>query len=149
MSPIDELDKKIIQEMGKGINSYEALAQKCNVTRSTIYRRINRLEEMQVITRQTRVVLDFEKLDRIAVAVGINVAQKDEQNVIDALKACAEVKMMWRTYGAHNLILVIICSKGDEGNKINKMRALLEEFTVKSVDMCVGFDWEKMDMTPF
>ena len=135
--------------MGKGINSYEALAQKCNVTRSTIYRRINRLEEMQVITRQTRVVLDFEKLDRIAVAVGINVAQKDEQNVIDALKACAEVKMMWRTYGAHNLILVIICSKGDEGNKINKMRALLEEFTVKSVDMCVGFDWEKMDMTPF
>jgi DNA-binding Lrp family transcriptional regulator len=149
LSPIDELDKKIIQEMGKGINSYEALAQKCNVTRSTIYRRINRLEEMQVITRQTRVVLDFEKLDRIAVAVGINVAQKDEQNVIDALKACAEVKMMWRTYGAHNLILVIICSKGDEGNKINKLRALLEEFTVKSVDMCVGFDWEKMDMTPF
>ena len=149
MSPIDELDKKIIQEMGKGINSYEALAQKCNVTRSTIYRRINRLEEMQVITRQTRVVLDFEKLDRIAVAVGINVAQKDEQNVIDALKACAEVKMMWRTYGAHNLILVIICGKGDEGNKINKLRALLEEFTVKSVDMCVGFGWEKMDMTPF
>jgi DNA-binding Lrp family transcriptional regulator len=149
LSPIDELDKKIIQEMGKGINSYEALAQKCNVTRSTIYRRINRLEEMQVITRQTRVVLDFEKLDRIAVAVGINVAQKDEQNVIDALKACAEVKMMWRTYGAHNLILVIICGKGDEGNKINKLRALLEEFTVKSVDMCVGFGWEKMDMTPF
>ena len=135
--------------MGKGINSYEALAQKCNVTRSTIYRRINRLEEMQVITRQTRVVLDFEKLDRIAVAVGINVAQKDEQNVIDALKACAEVKMMWRTYGAHNLILVIICGKGDEGNKINKLRALLEEFTVKSVDICVGFGWEKMDMTPF
>lgn len=135
--------------MGKGINSYEALAQKCNVTRSTIYRRVNRLEEAHVITRQTRVILDFEKLDRIVVAVGINVAQKDEQKVIDALKECAEVKMMWRTYGAHNLILVIICSKGDEGNKINKLRGLLEEFTVKSVDMCVGFGWEKMDMTPF
>jgi DNA-binding Lrp family transcriptional regulator len=146
---IDELDKKIIQEMGKGINSYEALAQKCNVTRSTIYRRVNRLEEAHVITRQTRVILDFEKLDRIVVAVGISVAQKDEQKVIDALKECAEVKMMWRTYGAHNLILVIICSKGDEGNKINKLRGLLEEFTVKSVDMCVGFGWEKMDMTPF
>jgi DNA-binding Lrp family transcriptional regulator len=146
---IDELDKKIIQEMGKGINSYEALAKKCNVTRSTIYRRVTRLEEMKVITRQTRVVLDFEKLDRIAVAVGINVAQKDEQKVIDALKNCDEVKMMWRTYGSHNLILIIICSKGDEGNKINKLRALLEEFTMKSVDICVGFGWEKMDMTPF
>lgn len=149
MPPIDDLDKKIIQEMGKGINSYEALAQKCNVTRSTIYRRVNRLEEIKVITRQTRVILDFEKLGRIAVAVGINVAQKDEQKVIDALKKREEVKMMWRTYGAHNLILILICSKGDEGNKINKLRALLEEFTVKSVDICVGFGWEKMDITPF
>jgi DNA-binding Lrp family transcriptional regulator len=149
LPPIDELDKKIIQEMGKGINSYEALGKKCNVTRSTIYRRVTRLEEMKVITRQTRVILDFEKLDRIAVAIGINVAQKDEQKVIDALKKCDEVKMMWRTYGSHNLILIIICSKGDEGNEINKLRALLEEFTVKSVDICVGFGWEKMDMTPF
>jgi DNA-binding Lrp family transcriptional regulator len=149
LPPIDDLDKKIIQEMGQGINSYEALAQKCNVTRSTIYRRVNRLEEMKVITRQTRVILDFEKLGRIAVAVGINVAQKDEQKVIDALKKREEVKMMWRTYGAHNLILILICSKGDEGNKINKLRALLEEFTVKSVDICVGFGWEKMDITPF
>jgi DNA-binding Lrp family transcriptional regulator len=149
LPPIDELDKKIIQEMGKGINSYEALVKKCNVTRSTIYRRVTRLEEMKVITRQTRVILDFEKLDRIAVAIGINVAQKDEQKVIDALKKCDEVKMMWRTYGSHNLILIIICSKGDEGKEINKLRALLEEFTVKSVDICVGFGWEKMDMTPF
>jgi DNA-binding Lrp family transcriptional regulator len=149
LPPLDELDKKIIQEMGKGINSYEALAQKCNVTRSTIYRRVTRLEEMKVITRQTRAILDFEKLNRIALAVGINIAQKDEQKVIDALKKCNEIKMIWRTYGSHNLILITICSKGDEGNKINKLRALLEEFTVKSVDICVGFGWEKMDMTPF
>ena len=147
--PIDELDKKIIQEMGRGINSYEGLAKKCNVTRSTIYRRVTKLEEMKVITRQTRVILDFEKLDRIALAVGINVAQKDEQKVIDALKECDDVKMMWRTYGSHNLILITFCNKGDEGNKINKLRAILEEFTVKSLDICVGFGWEKMDMTPF
>jgi DNA-binding Lrp family transcriptional regulator len=149
LPPLDELDKKIIQEMGKGINSYEALAQKCNVTRSTIYRRVTRLEEMKVITRQTRAILDFEKLNRIALAVGINIAQKDEQKVIDALKKCDDIKMIWRTYGAHNLILITFCSKGDEGNKINKLRALLEEFTVTSVDICVGFGWEKMDMTPF
>jgi len=133
---IDELDKKIIQEMGRGINSYDSLAQKCNVTRSTIYRRVNRLEETKVITRQTRVVPNFEKLNRIALTVGINVAQKDEQKVIDALKNCDDIKMMWRTYGAYNLILITFCSKGDEGNKINKIRAILEEFTVKSVDMC-------------
>jgi DNA-binding Lrp family transcriptional regulator len=147
--PIDDLDKKIIQEMGKGINSYEALAQKCNVTRSTIYRRVNKLEETKIISRQTRVIPDFEKLGRIALAVGINVAQKDEQKIIDALKNCDEIKMIWRTYGSHNLILIIICSKGDEGNKINKLRAILEEFTVESADICVGFGWEKMDMTPF
>jgi DNA-binding Lrp family transcriptional regulator len=146
---IDELDKKIIQEMGRGINSYEALAQKCNVTRSTIYRRVAKLEETKVITRQTRVVPDFEKLNRIALAVGISVAQKDEQEIIDALKKSDDIKMMWRTYGAHNLILITFCSKGDEGNKIDKLRALLEEYPVKSIDICVGFGWEKMDLTPF
>ncbi|MBN1244475.1 Lrp/AsnC family transcriptional regulator [Candidatus Bathyarchaeota archaeon] len=146
---IDELDKKIIQEMGRGINSYDALAQKCNVTRSTIYRRVNRLEETKIITRQTRVVPNFEKLNRIALAVGINVSQKNEQEVIDALKKCEDIKMMWRTYGAHNLILITFCGKVDEGNKINKLRAILEGFTVKSFDVCVGFGWEKMDMTPF
>jgi DNA-binding Lrp family transcriptional regulator len=146
---IDELDKKIIQEMGRGINSYEALAQKCNVTRSTIYRRVAKLEETKVITRQTRVVPDFEKLNRIALAVGISVAQKDEQEIIDALKKSDDIKMMWRTYGAHNLILITFCSKGDEGNKIDKLRALLEEYPVKSIDICLGFGWEKMDLTPF
>jgi DNA-binding Lrp family transcriptional regulator len=146
---IDELDKKIIQEMGRGINSYEALAQKCNVTRSTIYRRVDKLEETKVITRQTRVVPDFEKLNRIALAVGITVAQKDEQEIIDALKKSDDIKMMWRTYGAHNLILITFCSKGDEGNKIDKLRALLEEYPVKSIDICLGFGWEKMDLTPF
>jgi len=146
---IDELDKKIIQEMGRGINSYEALAQKCNVTRSTIYRRVTKLEETKVITRQTRVVPDFEKLNRIALAVGISVAQKDEQKIIDALKKSDDIKMMWRTYGAHNLILITFCNKGDEGNKIDKLRAILEEYPVKSIDICVGFGWEKMDLTPF
>jgi DNA-binding Lrp family transcriptional regulator len=149
LASIDELDKKIIQEMGRGINSYEALAQKCNVTRSTIYRRVTKLEEMKVITRQTRVVPDFEKLNRIALAVGISVAQKDEQKIIDALKRSDDIKMMWRTYGAHNLILITFCSKGDEGNKIDKLRAILEEYPVKSIDICVGFGWEKMDLTPF
>lgn len=149
MVSIDELDKKIIQEMGKGVNSYDSLAKICNVTRSTIYRRLNRLEETKVITRQTRVVPDFSKLNRIALAVGINVAQKDEQNVVDTLKKCDAIKMMWRAYGAHNLVLMMFCSKGEEGNKINKLRAILEEFSVNSLDICVGFSWEKMDITPF
>ena len=120
-----------------------------SIRHSTICSRVTKLEETEVITRQTRVVPDFEKLNRIALAVGINVAQKDEQKVIDALKKSDAIKMMWRTYGAHNLILITFCSKGDEGNKINKLRALLEEFIVKSIDICVGFGWEKMDMTPF
>lgn len=149
LASIDELDKKIIQEMGRGINSYDSLAQKCHVTRSTIYRRVNKLEETKVIIRQTRVVPDFEKLDRIALTVGISVAQKDEQKVVDALKKCADIKIMWRTYGAHNLILITFCSKGEEGNTISKLRAILEEYPVKSIDICVGFSWEKMDVTPF
>jgi DNA-binding Lrp family transcriptional regulator len=146
---LDELDRTIVQEMAKGISSYEDLAAKCNVTRSTVYRRVIDLEKRGIITRQIRVRLNFEKLDLVTVHFGINVESKDEQRTIDALTKLADVKMVWRTYGAHNLVVIAFCTKGSEGKAIDRIREVFEGFNVKSFEACVGFDWEKMDMTPF
>ena len=146
---LDELNKNIIQEMAKGVGSYAELARNCRVTRSTVYRRVTDLEKMGVITRQIRVGLDYEKLGRVAVHFGINVECKDEEKTIDELKKLEDVKMLWRTYGAHNLVAIVFCDKGNEGNTIDRMREVFERLNVKSFEVCVGFNWEKINMTPF
>jgi len=135
--------------MSKGISSYEELARNCNVTRSTIYRRIANLEKASIITRLLHVGVDFEKLNLIAVQIGINVSHMDEERTIETLKKFTETKIIWRTYGLCNLVVVLFCSKGDEGKTISRMREVLEKLNVVSFDFCVGFSWEKLDLTPF
>ena len=135
--------------MSQGINSYEELARKCNVTRSTIYRRLANLEKTRIVTRRLHVGLDFQKLNLIAVQIGINVAHAQEDKTIEALKKYSEIKIIWRTYGTCNLVAVLFCSKGDEGKTIFKMREILENLNIVSFQMCVGFSWEKLDLTPF
>ena len=135
--------------MSKGIGSYEELARSCNVTRSTIYRRISNLEKARIITRQLHVGIDYERLNLIAVQIGINVAHTDEERIIDALKKYSEIKMMWRTYGPCNLVVVLFCDKGDTGKTIFKMSEMLEKLNAVSFQMCVGFSWEKLDLAPF
>lgn len=44
---LDELDKKVLHEICSGINSYDDLAKILNVTRGTVYRRIEKLEKKQ------------------------------------------------------------------------------------------------------
>jgi len=45
--------------------------------------------------------------------------------------------------------MILFCSKGDEGKTIFKMREILEKLNAVSFQTCVGFSWEKLDLTPF
>lgn len=91
-----------------------------------------------------RVALDFEKLNRVAISIGITVPPKEETKTNDALKKLPEVKMPWRTYGVRSLIITVVCKKGEGGNTIDKMRRTFEELNVISFDICIGFAWEKV-----
>jgi len=148
-SILNELDRKIIQEMSKGVSSYKELAERCGVTRSTVYRRVVNLEKAKVIVSQLRVGLNFEKLNLVAVIIEINILPADEDGMIELLKKREDIKMIWRTYGAHNLVVIAGCGKGEEGKTIDRMRELFEKLNVKSYEISVGFSWEKIDMTPF
>jgi len=50
-------------------------------------------------------------------------------------------------YGAHNIALLATCKKGEEGLVIHDIRKSLQKLDVKAIDTCVGFIWEKADMT--
>jgi DNA-binding Lrp family transcriptional regulator len=135
--------------MSQGINSYEEFAKKNNVTRSTVYRRLANLEKTGVIVRRLQVGVDFEKLNLVAVHVGINVSHLYGDRTIEALKKYSEIKIILRTYGTSNLIVVVFCSKGEEGKTIFKMREILDRLNITSFEANVGFRWEKLDFTPF
>lgn len=96
-----------------------------------------------------RVVVNFEKLDLVVVQFGLNVSNANMEKVINLLADHKCVKMIWRTFGAYNLAVIMFCEKGDEGKLIYEMKDILEKLSVNTFEVAVGFAWEKMDMSPF
>jgi len=146
---LDELDKKILHELGSGIYSYDQLAQTCKVTRNTIYRRMNRLEEAHYIVKKIMAVPDLGKMGLSAICIGVDAAADDMNNIIDRIKQHPDTKTLWRTYGEHQIILVMICEKGCEGGAIEKLRESVKDFKIGKLHISIGYAWEKMDFSPF
>ena len=148
---LDELDRKIVSRFAEGVYSYSELAEKCGVGRSTVYRRIRRLEAEEVIDKKVRAVPNFTKLNLSAICVMMDIAQSEVSKVIDFLKRQPQTKFLWRTFGAHNLTSVIICNKGEEGNCISNLRESLEKMRVdvNKFEAAISFTWEKIDLAPF
>ena len=151
MNEMDELDKKIVHYICSGVYSYSDLAELCNVGRNTIYRRIDKLEKMGIITKRIMAVPNFGKLNLSAVIVGLDVSLEDMERTVDFLKKQDQVKFMWKTYGAHDLVFTIICNKGEVGNCIYALRKGLENLKVRvaKFDVSPSISWEKFDVTPY
>ena len=143
---IDKLDERILHYLSIGASSYDELAKLCGVTRSTVYRRIRRLEKEKIIVRKIKFAVDITKLNITPLAVGINIANSDEEQAIELLKDFPSIGFLWRTYGAHNIALLAMCKKREEGQLIHYIRRSLQKLDVKGIDTCVGFIWEKADM---
>ena len=135
--------------MSKGVSSYNELAQRLNVTRSTIYRRVRSLEKNNIITHETRVSVNFQKLDLVTILIGINVSNANAEKVISFLSTYPSVKMILQSFGTYNLFAFIFCEKGDEGNRIFEIKRMVEDLKIDSFDASIGFRWQKMEMTPF
>jgi len=91
---IDKLDEKILYHLSVGANSYDELAELCDVTRSTVYRRIRKLEKEKSIVRKIKFEVDVTKLDITPLAVGINIANSDEEQAIELLKDFPKISFL-------------------------------------------------------
>ena len=148
---LDELDKKILHELCSGIYSYDDLAKTLNVTRGTVYRRIEKLESNNVIEKKIMALPNFKVLNLSSVILGVEVAFDDTEKVIEALKQLPHIKLIWKCYGAHNIIAVLSCEKGCEGETITNLRRLLSisNLRVSAVHVSIGFEWDKVDISPY
>ena len=147
---IDDLDRKIVRYMSNGVYSYDELGKLCKVGRSTIYRRVDKLERMGIITKRIMAIPNYEKLNFSAVIIGMEVSMRDLAKTVSFLKRQNQVKFLWTTYGTHNLVFTILCDKGDVGNCINNLRNALEKLNVTPTrfDVSISISWEKMYLSP-
>jgi len=146
---LDELDKKILHEVCSGIHSYDDLAKTLNVTRGTVYRRMEKLEKNNVIEKKIMAIPNFKALNLSAIILGMELAYDDTEEVTEALMKLSHTKLFWKCYGAHNLIAILNCEKGSEGETITNLRQLLSKLRISSVTVSVGFEWEKVEISPY
>ena len=146
---LDELDKKILHEICGGIHSYDDLAKTLNVTRGTVYRRIEKLEKNNIIEKKIMAIPNFKVLNLSAICIGMQVAYEDTEKVTEALKQLPHIKLLWKCYGAHNIVAILACEKGCEGITITDLRELLSQFRTGGYHISIGFEWEKTDISPY
>lgn len=146
---LDELDKKILHEICSGIHSYDDLAKTLNVTRGTIYRRIEKLEKNKIIEKKIMAIPNYQTLNLSSICVGMETAYDDTEEVLEALKQQPHIKLLWKCYGAHNVIAILNCEKGTEGETISDLRQLLSKYRTSEYHISVGFDWNKVDISPY
>ena len=146
---LDELDKKVLHEICRGIHSYDDLAKILNVTRGTVYRRIEKLEKNNVIEKKIMAIPNFKVLNLSAICIGMEVAYDDTKKVTEALIQLPSIKLVWNCYGAHNIIAILVCEKGCEGNTISSLRQLLSKLRTSEHHISVGFEWAKVDISPY
>jgi len=146
---LDELDKKVLHEICSGINSYDDLAKILNVTRGTVYRRIEKLEKNNVIEKKIMAIPSYKALDLSAICIGMAVAYDDTEKVIEALCQLPHIKLLWKSYGVHNIVAVMVCDKGKEGDAITILRQLLSKFRTSEYHISIGFEWDKVDISPY
>ena len=147
----DDLDRKILQHISEGVYSYEDLAELCKAGRNTVYRRIEKLEKMDLITRKITAFPNFEKLNLSAVVIGLDVKYCELNKAIDILKKQSPVTFLWKTYGSHDLIVILICEKDDIGRNIYDLKNELEKADIHPLTFheSVGVSWEKIHLTPY
>ena len=146
---LDELDKKILHEICQGIHSYDDLAKILNVTRGTVYRRIEKLEKNNVIEKKIMAIPNYKILNLSAICLGMEVSYDDTQKVIEAVCHLPNIKLVWKCYGVHNIVAILVCEKGDEGETITNLRQLLSKFSTSAYHISIGFEWDKIDISPY
>ena len=118
---IDELDIKILKELQKDARqSYRELAEKLNVAEGTIYNRINKLKEMEVLKRFIPDI-DFAKLGYdLTAIIGIMVEGGHLPEIEERIAKLANVTAVYDVTGEYDAIVVAKFRERGELNDLVK-----------------------------
>ena len=110
-----------------------------------------KLENIDVVHRRIMAFPNYEKLKRVAIIFGVNVPPNSIDKVVAFLKNRDDVKFLWKTYGTHDMIFIIVCDNDNIGNSINDLRKSLEQLEVSTIhlDSSTSISWDKIELNPY
>lgn len=145
---IDETDMKIICHFCQGFKSYQDIADELDVSRNTVYRRVNRLREENVLREEVHALPDLSELGLTTIIIGLSLNMNNLEKAIDLFNKESNVKAIWETYGKHDLISIIISEKEKVGENIRNIKKKFQEseVKVKDFDVSTAISCEKLDL---
>ncbi len=111
---LDELDLKIIKEMGiDGRQSVSEIAQKLGTSRATVGKKLQRLLDEHIL-RVAGIVLPGTLGYQTNAIIGINIIPSEIDNVADTLVSNENVHMMFISAGRHDIIIWALFQKPED-----------------------------------
>lgn len=94
---LDGLDKKILQLLSEGVNSYQDLARTCNVARTTVYQRIAYLQSKGIIQNTVSCTINLNQLEITPVFICAKISLYCQDNAVALLSTFSNVRLLWRS----------------------------------------------------
>lgn len=147
LSDIDETDRKIIAALLSGFQSYEDLAQEINKSRSTVYRRVKKLKEDDLLSENLILLPNFNNLNYTFITVGLSTSIGDIDKVIEILTEKKEIVMVWEAFGDHDILFIVISNNNNSGEYIKRIKKELfdNDIDIKDFDISASTTIHKID----
>jgi Lrp/AsnC family leucine-responsive transcriptional regulator len=116
-TPIDEVDRKILKLLSSdGSISFQEIATRLSISKSTVHNRVKALQESGVI-KGIHAILDPEKLGNTITAISLIRGKYGPKYSENIGKAIAQIKGVWAVYfvmGDVDFIVLIRCRTREE-----------------------------------
>lgn len=148
---LDEVDKEILNHICEGASSLSEIGDKCGLSHNTISRRVNKLEENGFIKERMMATPHFEKIGYSAVIAGISIGLGENiEKALETLNEDSSVRFLWKTFGEHDLVAVLLCNKEKIGECIENVRKELVNagIELEEIDLSTSTSWEKLKLAP-
>jgi len=136
---LDEIDIKILRILQKDIRTpFKDIANQCNISTDTIKNRYNKMIENKVI-RGSTIVVDPKKIGKgNLVIIGIKVAQKFSDSVMNMIKKMKGVCVATKSIGRYDIETIFLL---DDIEQIGITKDKIEDFPqVISADVGIFVD---------
>ena len=136
---LDEIDVKILRTLQKDIRTpFKEIANQCNISTDTIKNRYNKLIENEVI-RGSTIVIDPKKMGQgNLVIIGVKVAQKFSDSVLNMIKKMKGLCVVTKSIGQYDIEAIFLL---EDIEQIGVTKDKIEDFPqVKSADVGIFVD---------
>ena len=142
---MDEIDLNILKMLKMDSRvSLGTIAEKLEISKATVSRRISKLEDEDIISGYT-LVTNSTKLGLMRAIIGVEVAGSSLTEVIEELRKFDEIQNIFKVFGDHSLICEVYTKSVDSLYDLIQSR-ILKVASIQNVDVDILI--EKISLNP-